>query len=185
MHTKNINVLQASVVTLALFSGCFPLSHQGVLSVPGSEVDPTPYLGSWIPQSVGAVTVSDNTPGIVAMEPDSSLSLIYDIGEASETDSLSLTQVGGRTVLSHFDQFGTVGIFSLQLDVSGDTLSLFPLNADSLFQHINGSLIDGTVDLSVQPGIIRVEATSGELRTYLLAHPDVFLLTNPIVFAHP
>lgn len=182
-HSKNIaRLLLAGLVTMLTLASCNVTSDYPVDVPPGSEVDPTLYLGDWnlseiageIPQQAVTVSIQQVGTNIIVTCSD---------GMSSSSETARLTRVSGDVLASLRGETGIWNINKITLRANSNQMVVADLNRERLKNDIDAGLIAGEIITPATNNFsIHITADGATLRNYLSQQTNLFY-TNGIVLA--
>ena len=172
------------LISIAL-SSCLPTSENGVDSPQGSEVETSPYLGTWeVVQLLNMTDVAQSTLTVSNGSGGSVQAVVQD-ATGSVTYDCFLTQIDQDVVMSERDTSAAGEIwtiYKIDLQQSGQELRVYGMDEDKIMNDIDLEVLDGEYEILEEANIIRIQETSQGLRTYLENQSGVFESDPLMVF---
>lgn len=158
-----------------LLGGCSVSSTNPASELAASDPLPDALAGTWQveeilggpPSQATTLTLSQNTDGSVAIK------LVE--GSQEQQEVASLANLSGNLVLSVASQTGSWTLVSLQPDTASGTLTIRQLDAATVKSDIQSGAIAGeTSEFDAGDILLRITASTPDLRAYLQSKPGVF-----------
>lgn len=159
------------VMGIAALMGCNLSLTNPLDVVPGAEVDPAPYIGTWQIVDVGGQAPAQTTTTVVQEVPAGvTFSLAGQVAGTAR-----LTTIGADVYASVDSATGSWNIVKVSLLDEGDTMILATMDSEVVEQDIASAVIAGEiVSIDADTQHVSVTGTGPELRNYIAARPALF-----------
>ncbi|MBK6768769.1 MAG: hypothetical protein IPG72_07130 [Ardenticatenales bacterium] len=133
---------------------------------PSGEVDPSAFVGTWIPEEVTHTVTSP-----IEISADGNVATVTDVVSSTTMGQFRGVEIGDG-VVAYFPYRDAWRIFRVRLIDDDQRMELTTIDPDVLRSDIESNEITGTISVD---GLIRVTADTEALAGYLTGHPAVWL----------
>jgi hypothetical protein len=131
----------------------------------GAPDDASRFAGTW--EASGSTIIVDDVQG------DRAHVTLTDKGQTIGDEPVQLLNVRGTQIVIVASPAGTYDI--LRVGLTGDALEIWPLDEEQLRSDVEQGVIAGSIVSHIEDvELVRVEASSLDLASYIQSHPDLF-----------
>lgn len=160
-----------------VFGSCLPVSNDPVDPSGGMTVSIAPYLGNWVLTEVAGEPVGATATILLEVRSNAG---VYE-AEISGSDGsaikvFELSEVNGSILASVERQSGGWNIFEVFLQQQDEVLKVRLMDIEVVKEDIESEALDGIIrKWTDTEKVVRITATSSELRTYIAGKSDLFI----------
>ncbi len=137
----------------------------------------TPFVGTWLLTEAGGQIPPEPIEFRVSLGGEQNLVVEFTQHSKTSSKNFHLAQVDGLILafLKNDRMQDVWDVAQLELDDTGQTLTVGALAIAPLKQHIADGVVAGQIDYwDADEDLLKIEAAGDELAAYFAAHPEIF-----------